>query len=222
MHVLCWDKSISCSHQTCSWTQKRCRRRPLCWLLCHLLQSKTRFCWIPPELAVAGTPETELPGECFPGSSAHAGVKGHKRLIIPYRQLLFRRIHLAVFGKDTLMTTAKRSSAVAGIFWQAVRMSWIVVWRSFRSDVIVLWFTERRKIDKKEKTSMGDWQNIYNRKIKKDKSVYFWLQEEPWLNLWRNPRLQESVDTMTWPECAETLTSHPLFLLCSTTEIIGV
>lgn len=45
------------------------------------------------------------------------------------------------FVKDTLMTTAKRSSAVAGIFWQAERMSWMVVCRSFRSDVIVLWFT---------------------------------------------------------------------------------
>lgn len=185
MHVLCWDKSISCSHQTCSWTQKRCQRRPLCWLLCHLLQSKRRFCWIPPELAVAGTPETELLDECFPGSSAHTGVKEHKRLITPYIQLFFHRIRLAAFGKDTLMTTAKRSSAVAGIFWQAVRISWIVVWRSFRSDVIVLWFTERRKIDKKEKIlkSAMDRKKYDNIKIKKEKSVYFWPQGEPWLNL---------------------------------------
>lgn len=50
-----------------------------------------------------------------------------------------------IFLKDTLITTANRSSAVAGIFWQAVRMSWMVVWRSFRSDVIVLWFTINRK-----------------------------------------------------------------------------
>lgn len=185
MHVLCWDKSISCSHQTCSWTQKRCQRRSLCWLLCHLLQSKRRFCWTPPELAVAGTLETELPDECFPGSSAHTRVKGHKRLIIPYIQLFFHCICLAVFGKDTLMTTAKRSSAVAGIFWQAVRMSWIVVWRSFRSDVIVLWFTECRKLDKKEKTLKWamDRKKYDNIKTKKEKSVYFWPQGEPWLNL---------------------------------------
>lgn len=50
----------------------------------------------------------------------------------------------SVSGKDTLMTTAKRSSVVAGIFWQAERMSWMVVWRSLRSDVMVLWFTEDR------------------------------------------------------------------------------
>lgn len=89
------------------------------------------------------------------------------------------------FGKDTLMTTAKRSSAVAGIFWQAARMSWMVVWRSFRSDVIVLWFTERRKIDQKGETLKWamDRKKYDNIKIKWEKSVYFWLQGEPWLNL---------------------------------------
>lgn len=43
------------------------------------------------------------------------------------------------------MTTAKRSSAVAGIFWQAERISWIVEWMSFTSAVIVLWFTKKKK-----------------------------------------------------------------------------
>ena len=46
-----------------------------------------------------------------------------------------------LYLKDTLMTTVKRSSDVAGIFWQAALISCMVVWRSFRSDVIALWFT---------------------------------------------------------------------------------
>lgn len=41
----------------------------------------------------------------------------------------------------TLITEAKWSSAVDGIFRQAVLMSWIVVWKSLSSAVMVLWFT---------------------------------------------------------------------------------
>ena len=44
------------------------------------------------------------------------------------------------------MTTAKRSSDVAGIFWQAALVSCIVVWSSFISDVIALWFTEDKQL----------------------------------------------------------------------------
>lgn len=41
----------------------------------------------------------------------------------------------------TLMTEAKWSSEVGGIFRQAVLMSWMVVWRSLSSAVMALWFT---------------------------------------------------------------------------------
>lgn len=42
-------------------------------------------------------------------------------------ELCNESLSLRLVVKDTLMTAAKRSSAVAGIFWQADRMSWIVV-----------------------------------------------------------------------------------------------
>lgn len=73
--------NLSCSPQTCPWTQRRYQRKPPCWWLCCLLQNKRQFCRIPPSLAAAKTPETGALGGCFPKSSTHAGVKGHKRLI---------------------------------------------------------------------------------------------------------------------------------------------
>lgn len=54
-------------------------------------------------------------------------------------------------AEDTLITAANRSSAVAGIFRQAVLISWMVEWRSLRSVVMVLWFTgctEKKKLAK--------------------------------------------------------------------------
>lgn len=133
-----------CSPQTCPWTLRRCQRKPQCWWLCCPLQSKRQSFQILPSLSAAGTPVTELLDDCFPGSSAHTKVKGHDIFIIPTASFYWG------FGKDTLMTTENRSSEVAGIFWQAERMSWMVVWRSFRSELIVLWLTTHRCVTKNQ------------------------------------------------------------------------
>lgn len=52
---------------------------------------------------------------------------------------------LALFPKDTVITIANLSSAVAGMLWQATCMSLTVVWRSLRSAVSVLWFTAEQR-----------------------------------------------------------------------------
>lgn len=60
-------------------------------------------------------------------------------------QLIFLIGDLALFPKDTVITIANLSSAVAGMLWQATCMSLTVVWRSLRSAVSVLWFTAEQR-----------------------------------------------------------------------------
>lgn len=64
----------------------------------------------------------------------------------------------------TLMTEAKWSSEVGGIFKQAVRMSWMVVWRSLSSAVMALWFTEQDTCTNKVMSYRKNciWLNVCN------------------------------------------------------------
>lgn len=57
------------SPQTWRWTLQRCRRRPLFWWTCRLLQSRRPPWRTPPLLGSAGTPGTGLQGGCSPKSS---------------------------------------------------------------------------------------------------------------------------------------------------------
>lgn len=67
-----------------------------------------------------------------------AGTTTTKRF---YLRAVSRVGDLALSQKDTVITIANLSSAVAGMLWQATCMSLTVVWRSLRSAVSVLWFT---------------------------------------------------------------------------------
>lgn len=134
--------------------------------------------------------------------------------------------------KDTLMMLAKWSSGVAGIFTQAVLISWMVAWMSFSSTFRTRWFTGGKKQTKNHCTTtpfqilkwvlerflthISKWpQGI---KVGKEGEwvwvwvlLYLWLLAVQLWGPWQSWATQGSVGIVIWPECAGKWIFHPLF-----------